>query len=175
MANWCWNHIQFEGDEGQIDRVFKVFDKMVEVQKRTGYAQKFTLIEKNEDLLYLFEIDTSSQEEGILTCTTKWSPCAKHFAIIAQMFGLSFTYSYDELSCGIYGQFTYDSKENVIYDQHLEEHDFIECLNCGNGDHPDACDGKQDDCESENDYEKMDRILDLKQKNAYHIQIRDLE
>jgi len=171
MANWCSNHVQFDGPEEQISKIQKVFAKMEEIDKRTHHASKFLLIEKNEDLDYMFGI---SFEEGddYMSYETKWSPDPKQFQIIAQMFGVGFTYSAEELGMGIYCEYRYDPKENVLYEKALTSEEIASCNRCyAPQEHGDPCKEGEDCDQYENDFEEMDVLLSNKEWEVSQAQI----
>tara|TARA_R110000772_G_scaffold17332_4_gene48368 strand:+ start:593 stop:1123 length:531 start_codon:yes stop_codon:yes gene_type:complete len=166
MANWCRNDIQFEGEQKNIDRVQKVFQKMMDIEERTNQGQRFLLIEKNTDLNYLFDIVFDEGSEN-LSFETKWSPDPKQFIIIAQMFNVSFTYSAEEMGNNIYCEYKYNPEENILYDRELGGEDFENARVCENESHTkdmDECD-EDKNCYYETDYEYLDDLLMDKEWN----------
>jgi len=158
MPNWCYNSVQFDGDEKQISRIQKVFDKMIQIQVRTQKASKFLLIEKNEDLQYCFDINFEKGDDH-MSYTTRWSPDPKTFVIISKLFNVGFHYECDESGMGIYGAYKFCPHENILYQKFLTDDDISSCHVCDNEEHGDPC--KKEDCmHTFVNYDTMDNALE---------------
>lgn len=117
MANWCLNMVTFEADETVMEQIRLLFTKMAEKEKRTNWGQLPDFY--NKDGGYLFEIDVQDSQ---ITYLTKWSPNLSVLVAVADQFGVSFIYNYQELCMCIYGMAIY--RNGVLHDIALEMADF---------------------------------------------------
>ena len=75
MPNWCWNNVEFTGEQKNIDNLSKLFEKTIEIQEITGQGQLLFGLEGSIDG-YMFEISNVDQGEGylMLSFQSRWSP-----------------------------------------------------------------------------------------------------
>jgi hypothetical protein len=121
MANWCYNIIQFTGDNNKLENLQTLFEQMAEKETETNEAQLPPFINEDTDYLYLFDI---RWEGRTLYYATKWSPNIDLIQIIADTYQVGFVYTYSEIGNGIYGEVLY--RDEVLTDIYLESEDFAQ-------------------------------------------------
>ena len=161
MPNWCWNTVEFTGEEKNLENLSKLLDKTIEMQEITGHGQLLFGLEGSIDG-YMFEISNIDSDEGWLNFSfqSKWGPIPNDIVRIAELFNLQFTYDYEESGNGIYGKYTFEiiGDERNLYEQCASEEDIKECIFKEEGD--------DDDEENGFDYEKLETIIERKQMES---------
>ena len=164
MPNWCWNNVEFTGEQKNIDNLSKLFEKTIEMQEITGQGQLLFGLEGSIDG-YMFEISNVDQGEGylILSFQSRWSPIPYDIVRIAELFNLQFTYSYDEGGMSIYGKYTFEiiDGEGTLYDQSPSDAGIDECRFQEEGDDEDEKSGF--------DYEKLESLIESCKMEAQSI------
>jgi hypothetical protein len=130
MPNWCWNNIEFTGEQKNIENLSKLIDKTIEMQNKTGSGQLLFGLDGSIDG-YMFDICNEDSDEGwiMFSFQSRWAPIPNDMARIAELFNLQFTYSYEESGMDIYGKYTFEiiGDENVLYDQSPTQEQIDEC------------------------------------------------
>jgi len=161
MANYCSNSVTFEGDDKQIEKLIRAFNKSIE-KTPPHHAVKFILIPPNYIVQNWFFDLTIEEDEGTMYYQTKWSPDPVHLLQACRMFSVSFILSYEEGGNGLYGEFKYDHLTDELYDRCLSDDEISAGMVCGEGGNCTdigGCDGGED-CESRTeDYDKLDNDL----------------
>lgn len=126
MANWCWNNVNFTGDELRIDEIRKLVHQMIDLERDTGHGQlpDFAAAENGG---WFFE--TTWDDGGPLTYQTKWAPNTVRLVEIADHYGVGFIHNYEEPGMQIYGEATYENgrlTEIDLDDQDFEQYDYDE-------------------------------------------------
>ena len=161
MPNICSNTVTFIGDDAQIDKVLKCYEKTYQIRK-AGNMIHFVLFEPNVPVQSAMrELMVDIHGEGNSMCfETAWGPDPVQLIRVARMFGLSFELLYEEMGCNIYGKFRYDYEENKLQDSCLEDHEiewFKECQR------QNPCEKMCEECDSyAYNWEKMEKYLERK-------------
>ncbi|OYD43649.1 DUF1281 family ferredoxin-like fold protein [Sphingobacterium cellulitidis] len=116
MANWCYNVVQFSGDEQKIKEIDALFNEMSEREKQAREGQLPSFVEA--DTGYLFDIYV---QDGYISYETKWAPNTDVLVQIADHFQTGFIHEYQEPGMCIFGEATYQDKELV--DISLDDND----------------------------------------------------
>ena len=155
MANWCWNNVEFTGEQKNVENLYKLFEKTIDMQEKTGHGQILFGLDGSIDG-YMFEISNLDQGDNYLTLSfqSKWSPIPNDIVRIAELFNLQFTCDYEESGNGIYGKYTFEiiGDERNLYEQCASEEDIKECTFKEEGD--------DDDEETGFDYDKLETIIE---------------
>jgi len=116
MPNWCWNTVQFTGEQNNLENLNKLLHKTVEMQEKTGMGQILHGIEGSLDG-YMFDIsDVDLGDEYLsLSFQSRWAPIPNDIVRIAELFNLQFTYSYDESGMALYGKYTFEIIDGESY------------------------------------------------------------
>lgn len=170
MSNWCWNNVEFTGEQKNIDNLSNLFEKTIDIQEKTGQGQLLFGIEGSIDG-YMFEISNVDQGENylILSFQSRWSPIPYDIVRIAELFNLQFTYSYDEGGMSLYGKYTFEINdgEGTLYDQSPNDDEIDECRFQEEGDDEDEKSGF--------DYEKLESLIESCKMEAQPItRIKDI-
>lgn len=116
MANWCYNVVQFSGDEQKIKEIDALFNEMSEREKQAREGQLPPFVEA--DTGYMFDIYV---QDGYISYETKWVPNTAVLVQIADHFQTGFIHEYQEPSMYIYGEATY--QEGELSDVSLDDED----------------------------------------------------
>lgn len=103
MANWCSNSVTFIGEHSQFEQLASLFQAMAENERKLKKGQLPPFVEDTEGG-YFFE---TTWEDGILYYQTKWAPNTRILVRIAEEYKVGFTYSYDEIGNGVFGEASY--------------------------------------------------------------------
>jgi len=118
MANWCYNIVQFEGDEKTLQNLEAYFTAMAIKEKEENSGQLPSFGRQNEGGHFFY----TRYEQGILYYETKWAPNTTVLKEIADHFKAGFTQDYSEIDMQVYGQVTY--RNGILKDVYLETEDF---------------------------------------------------
>lgn len=116
MANWCYNTVQFTGDDQKIKEIDRLFRAMADMEKQTREGQLPAFIAEHEG--YLHDIHV---EDGTISYETKWVQNTDILLQIADHFQTGFWHEYYEPGMWIYGQATY--QEGVLSDVSIDPED----------------------------------------------------
>ncbi|QGN22505.1 hypothetical protein [Elizabethkingia anophelis] len=105
MANWCYNVVQFSGDEQKISEIDALFKAMAEREKQTREGQLPPFVEAGEG--YFHDIYV---EDGTIRYETKWVQNTDILVQVADHFRTGFWHEYYEPGMWIYGQAEYGSE-----------------------------------------------------------------
>lgn len=142
MPNWCWNNVEFTGEQKNVENLYKLFEKTIDMQEKTGRGQLLFGLDGSIDG-YMFEISNLAQGDNYLTLSfqSRWSPIPNEIVRIAELFNLQFEYDYEEGGMNLYGKYTFeyedDEKEGVLYEQFASEEDVDSCRYKEEDDDPD--------------------------------------
>lgn len=117
MPNWCFNVVQFSGDEQKIKEIDALFNEMALMEKQTRHAQLPSFVRADDG--YCFDIRA---EEGTIYYDTKWVPNTAILVQIADHFQTGFVHEYSELAMGIFGEASYEN--GALTDHYLDYEDF---------------------------------------------------
>ena len=117
MADFCCNTVRFVGNITNMQELQELFAAMAEKETETQQGQLPPFVEATEG--YMFQ---TALEDGVLFYQTKWSPNFEVIKQIADLYGLGFYMSYDELGNMIYGEALYENGKLV--NLFLEDCDF---------------------------------------------------
>jgi len=156
MANWCSNTVQFDCSGKTMEKIVAFFDELKAKGDKENCGQLPPFIKA--DIGYMFDIYWA---DGVLYYDTKWSPNIDIMVAIADYFGASFTYSYDEMSMLVYGEAEY--KYGVLTDiclgwDEMQSYSYDEEKNMY------LFEGE----EFESDYEILDTLLERKKYQLEH-------
>lgn len=155
MANWCWNNIEFTGEEKNVENLYKLFQKTVDMQEKTEQAQILFGLEGHIDG-YMFDIGDINLENCWLSLSfqSRWSPIPNDMVRIAELFDLQFNYDYEESGMGLHGKYTFKitDGEGTLYEQCASQNDIEKCRFKEEGD--------EEDEESGFDFEKLEAIIE---------------
>jgi len=155
MPNWCWNTVEFTGEEKNLNNLSKLLDKTIKMQEITGNGELLFGLEGSIDG-YMFNINNVDSDEGWLNFSfeSKWSPIPNDIVRIAELFNLQFTYEFEESGNGIYGKYTFEiiGDEGNLYEQSPTEEQINECRFQEEDD--------DEDCPSGFDYEKLEGFIE---------------
>lgn len=112
MANWCNNRVEFMGEHSQFEQLAALFKGMAETEQRTGCGQLPPFME-SEAYGFFFEI---IWENGVLYYQTKWAPNTAVLVLIAEEYEVGFTYNYDEVGNGVFGEASYMNGNLTVID-----------------------------------------------------------
>ena len=130
MPNWCWNNVEFTGEQKNVENLYKLFEKTIYMQEKTGYGQLLFGLDGSIDG-YMFEISNLDQGDNYLTLSfsSRWAPIPNDIVRIAELFDLQFTYSYDEPGMDLYGKYTFEISdgEKSLYEQSPTQDEIDEC------------------------------------------------
>lgn len=151
MPNWCWNTIEFTGEEKNVENLSKLIDKTIEMQEKTGFGQLLFGLDGSIDG-YMFDISNVDSDKGwiMFSFQSRWNPIPNDMVRIAELFGLDFTYDYEESGMALYGKYTFEitEGESYLYEQVASETDI------------EACRILDEDGEEEGqDYEKLENLI----------------
>ena len=105
MANWCSNWVNLSGEPEAI----KAFMEDIRaLDKQSIITELGVQVIDCEDSKYMFEIYADDEES--FSFSTKWSPDFGNMRLLAKKHGISVTNRYEELGCGIYGEWKTDGK-----------------------------------------------------------------
>ena len=124
MANWCNNIVSFDGDEVKREAAFRFFEQLGERYDKEQKGQLPDFIQGDEG--YFF---APHWEDETLYYETRWSPNTATLLQVANHFDVGFTYEYEELGNGIYGEATYDGKQLLVTqldDADLDAYEYVE-------------------------------------------------
>jgi len=164
MANICSNTVTFIGDDKQLDKMMKCFEKTNEIRRNGNPGCHFVLFEPSTPVRnFMFDIMLDINGDGeCIYFQTKWNPDPIQIVRIARMFQLSFELEYEELGDNQYGVFKYDYEFDVLTDQCLTALEIDMYRECGDPkNHPPKCNGEECDDYIHN-YEKMHMHLEKK-------------
>src|SRR5690606_40371348 len=85
MANWCYNVVQFSGDEQKISEIDALFKDMAEREKQTREGQLPLFVEAEEGYFHDIYI-----EDGTICYETKWVQNTDMLVQIADHFRTGF-------------------------------------------------------------------------------------
>jgi len=155
MPNWCWNNVEFTGEQKNIENLCKLLEKTVDMQEKTGMGQLLFGLDGSIDG-YMFDICNIDSDEGwvSLAFQSRWSPIPNDIVRIAELFNLQFTYDYEESGMGLFGKYTFEiiDGEGTLYEQAASEEDIKECTFKEEGD--------EDDEETGFNYEKLETLIE---------------
>ncbi|MFD0764541.1 hypothetical protein ACFQZI_06730 [Mucilaginibacter lutimaris] len=100
MANWCNNRVEFIGERNELIVVKASFQALAFKEKNEGRGQLPTFINEVNGG-YFFNI---VWQDDHLYYQTKWAPNTQVLVKIAEEYNVGFTYSYDEISNGVFGE-----------------------------------------------------------------------
>lgn len=164
MPNWCWNNVEFTGEQKNVENLYKLFEKTIDIQEKTGMGQLLFGLEGSIDG-YMFEISNLDSDEGWISLSfqSRWAPIPNDIVRIAELFNLQFTYSYDESGMALYGKYTFEiiDGEGTLYEQSASEEDIKECTFKEEGD--------EDDEETGFDYEKLESFIENASMESHSI------
>lgn len=130
MPNWCWNNVEFTGEQKNVENLYKLFEKTIDMQEKTGHGQLLFGLDGSIDG-YMFEISNLDQGDNYLTLSfqSRWAPIPNDIVRIAELFDLQFTYSYDEGGMELYGKYTFEISdgEKSLYEQSPTADQIDEC------------------------------------------------
>ena len=117
MANWCWNTVDFKGNEETLKQIKAFFAEMAakEEQEKQGQLPAFF----PERSGYMFNIFCEGYGFGY---ETKWAPNVEVIKAIADHFKAGFQMNYEELMMQVYGECSYD--KGILTDIFLDDEDF---------------------------------------------------
>jgi hypothetical protein len=142
MPNWCWNNVEFTGEEKNLENLSKLLDKTIEMQEKTGQGQLLFGLESSIDG-YMFNISNIDSGEGWLKLSfdSRWAPIPNEIIRIAELFNLQFVCDYEEGGMSLYGKYTFEyedvENEGVLYEQSATEEDIDSCRYKDEADDPD--------------------------------------
>jgi hypothetical protein len=155
MPNWCWNNVEFTGEQKNVENLCKLLEKTVDMQEKTGMGQLLFGLDGSIDG-YMFDICNIDSDEGwvSLAFQSRWSPIPNDIVRIAELFNLQFTYDYEESGMGLFGKYTFEiiDGEGTLYEQAASEKDIKECTFKEEGD--------EDDEETGFNYEKLETLIE---------------
>lgn len=154
MPNWCYNTIEFKGEQKKLNNLNKLLHKTVDIQNATGNGQILHSLEGAIDG-YMFDISGIELGDEYLTFYfhSKWNPIPNDIVRIAELFNLHFTYDYEELNMGVYGKYTFTIIDG---ESHLEEQ-------VANDEDIDACRMYDENGEDEGlDYYRLEKLIESK-------------
>ena len=164
MPNWCWNTIEFTGEQKNIDNLSKLIDKTVEMQEETGMGQLLFGLEGSIDG-YMFDITNVDSDKGwiMFSFQSRWAPIPNDMVRIAELFDLQFTYEYEESGMALHGKYTFEiiNGEGTLYEQAASEEDIKSCQSKEEDD--------EDDDETGFDYEKLETLIENTSMEAQSI------
>lgn len=112
MANTCINYLELtEGNKKKFSKM--LIDLMPESDKEGQLPEIVTKRER-----FLFDIDG---DNGLFSFWTKWAPPIDEMEEMGKKLKTSFTLSYEELGCGIFGKYFYNHKEDEGFDVCLDD------------------------------------------------------
>jgi len=178
MANDCSNNVQLEGTEAQLRNLSKAIAKSIE-KMIPGEGFRFILSPPSYSIAKVFG-DIVLEDNYSLHFITKWSADPVQMIQLCKPFGVNFVYSYEEGS--YYGEFQYIAETDLLRERSLSEEQYQSCVFCGEYDDaygdpvcPKGCDGG-DECNSkENNFEQMNRTLELCEWNDMHFDLETCE
>ena len=155
MPNWCWNTIEFNGEQKNLDNLAKLLEKTVDVQNKTGLGQLLHGLEGAIDG-FMFDISYDLGDGFLnLSFQSRWSPIVNDVVRIAELFGLTFVYDYEESGMNIFGKYTFEYEdgedEGYLYDQAASDADVESCRY--------KLEDDEEDDESGFNYEKLEDII----------------
>lgn len=155
MPNWCWNSVEFTGEQKNVENLCKLLEKTVDMQEKTGMGQLLFGLDGSIDG-YMFDICNIDSDEGwvSLAFQSRWSPIPNDMVRIAELFNLQFTYDYEESGMGLFGKYTFEiiDKEGTLYEQSASEEDIKECTFKEEND--------EEEEETGFDYEKLEMLIE---------------
>ncbi len=107
MPNWCSNYLTLTGEEKNVNKVIKLFNKMKDRCEELGEGVYFN---KNQPIDgWFFDLYT----DGNIMYETKWAPNIQDLKILADKYKVNFDVDYSEPGMGIFGncQYNYITKE----------------------------------------------------------------
>ena len=164
MPNWCWNNVEFTGEQKNVENLYKLFEKTIDMQEKTGHGQLLFGLDGSIDG-YMFEISNVDQGEGylMLSFQSRWAPIPNDIVRIAELFDLQFTYSYDEGGMSLYGKYTFEiiDGEGNLYEQSATEEQVSACTFMEDDDDEDSPSGF--------DYEKLENFIESAAMESHSI------
>ena len=118
MPNWCFNQIEFTGEEANVQKVISLFLEMREREIKTNEGQKPEFSELDD---YFFSI---SVDDNYISFESRWSPIVGSCVEIAKNFDLNFQYTYDESGNQIFGKAIYTAGNEGAEELDLSDADF---------------------------------------------------
>jgi hypothetical protein len=144
MANWCSNHVCFTGEEKNIENLSKLFEKTIDMEKKTEDGQTLFGLEKVIDgFMFNIEIVDLVEDSLCISFESKWDSIVNDIVRIAELFNLTFEYDYEEGGNNIYGKYTFTHEEGypILYNQIPTEAEIESCKFHEEGDEPDEKNG----------------------------------
>lgn len=115
MANWCSNWVNLSGQPEGI----KAFMEDVRALEKEGIEkQQGVQVIDCDDSKYMFEFYTEDSDS--FSFMTKWAPDFGNLRKLAQKHEVMVINRYEELGCGIYGEWQCDGLEGSETDTFLE-------------------------------------------------------
>jgi hypothetical protein len=144
MANWCSNHVCFTGEEKNIENLNKLFEKTIDMEKKTEHGQiLFGLEGVIDGYMCNTEIIESSGDSLCISFESKWGPIPFEIVRTAELFNLKFEYDYEESGNNVHGKYTFIivNGESILYDQTPTNDEIESCKFHEEGDDPDEMNG----------------------------------
>lgn len=120
MANWCYNTVEFTGEEIAVKKIMELFASMEQKENETKVGQLPDFITCDDG--YFFSL--CGYSENSLSYETKWSPNIGNVVEIAKKFDVNFIMTYEELGSNIFGKAIYTAGNDEVVDYYLTDEDF---------------------------------------------------
>lgn len=144
MANWCSNWVNLSGQPEGI----KAFMEDIRALGKESYEKQHGVGEcDNSDSNYMF--DFYDDDEDSFSFMTKWSPDFGNLRKLAQKHKVTGTNRYEELGCGIYGEWQCDGLEGSETDTYLEDSEINMVVEINEDNYIWEFEGEQTDCREE--------------------------
>lgn len=150
MPNWCYNTIEFNGEQKNLEILNKLLLKTEEIGNITHHGQILHGLEQVIDG-YMFSISNININEGclIFNFDSRWNPIPNDIIRIAELFNLTFIYDYEESGNMLHGKYTFEYEDGVgnLYEQTLSDSEINSCYE------------EEEDEDTIINYEKMESLL----------------
>lgn len=140
MANWCSNWVNLSGHPEGI----KAFMEDIRALEKEGIEKECGVSPLNppEDGRYMFNFYIDNTDS--FSFESKWSPAFDSLRFLGEKHGITVTNRYEELGCGIYGEWQFDTDGEL--DVFLEDDEINTVVEIDEDNYIWEFEGEQSDC-----------------------------
>jgi len=143
MANWCSNWVNVSGEPEKV----KAFMEDIKALEKEGIEKECGVSPLNppEDGRYMFELYVDNTDG--FSFSSKWSPATDSLRFLGQKHEVTVTNRYEELGCGVYGEWHFDTDGET--DVYLEDDEIDMVVEVDEDSSIYSLEGEQCDCREE--------------------------